>query len=200
MQAIRADLREWLRRAARDVESGWVPHRFELSFGIVDRDRANATRERRRAGALPGGLRLRGAIDLVDATRSAARSVDRPQDRKVGQMTTWSSAAESAAAGPLRAACEHLLATRSTRAGFTTALPPATTRSASSAERRLRAARDGGDRDRRSRARSRFLPPLRRGTVRVVRLPPRVRPVREVRTARKKRDALADLERLRSLP
>ena len=36
--AMRADLREWLRRLAAD-ESGWVPERFELSFGLPPDER-----------------------------------------------------------------------------------------------------------------------------------------------------------------
>src|SRR5439155_1598447 len=34
IDGIRADLREWLRRAA-DADDGWVPWRFELSFGVA---------------------------------------------------------------------------------------------------------------------------------------------------------------------
>ena len=38
--AIRADLREWLRRMAEDSR-GWCPERFELSFGLRDREQAD---------------------------------------------------------------------------------------------------------------------------------------------------------------
>jgi hypothetical protein len=34
--AIRADLREWLRRASEN-DSGYVPRHFELSFGLAHR-------------------------------------------------------------------------------------------------------------------------------------------------------------------
>ena len=37
IESIRVDLREWLRRASED-DSGYVPWRFELSFGLYDRD------------------------------------------------------------------------------------------------------------------------------------------------------------------
>jgi ATP-dependent helicase/nuclease subunit B len=65
--AIRADLREWLRRASED-DSGYVPWYFELSFGLEQRP------ERRQADpdSVPGaveldcGIRLRGSIDLVE--------------------------------------------------------------------------------------------------------------------------------------
>jgi RecB family exonuclease len=81
--SIRADLREWLRLAAAD-DGCWVPHRFELSFGIADRDRANAD-----AASSPdpvpleGGLRLRGAIDLVERH---VRGRLRVTDHKTGKV------------------------------------------------------------------------------------------------------------------
>ena len=64
---IRADLREWLRRASED-ESGYVPVHFELSFGLAHR------RDRRHADPrsvvnpvdLDCGIQLRGSIDLVE--------------------------------------------------------------------------------------------------------------------------------------
>ena len=64
---IRADLREWLRRASED-DSGYVPWHFELSFGLANRT------ERREADpqSVPGaialacGIQLRGSIDLVE--------------------------------------------------------------------------------------------------------------------------------------
>ncbi len=63
---IRADLREWLRREA-DAPGGWVPERFELSFAIAERDRAHADPASVETPvAVLGGLRLRGAIDLVE--------------------------------------------------------------------------------------------------------------------------------------
>lgn len=79
---IRADLREWLRRMALVPE--WTPHRFELSFGIVDRMRSAAD-----PASVPdsvpvaGALRLRGAIDLVE--RNAAGRL-RVVDHKTGKV------------------------------------------------------------------------------------------------------------------
>jgi RecB family exonuclease len=64
---IRADLREWLRRIA--TEQRWVPHRFELSFGLLGeggRDEASQTEP----VALDCGLSLRGSIDLVERDSS----------------------------------------------------------------------------------------------------------------------------------
>ena len=66
INAIGADLREWLRRQA-DAEDGWVPFKFELSFGLADRDRKEED-----PASVPdpvpvvGELRVRGSIDLVE--------------------------------------------------------------------------------------------------------------------------------------
>jgi RecB family exonuclease len=66
INTVRADLREWLRRAA-EAGDGWVPYRFELSFGLADRERENADPSSQRdAVPVAGELRLRGAIDLVE--------------------------------------------------------------------------------------------------------------------------------------
>ncbi|HEY2385732.1 MAG TPA: PD-(D/E)XK nuclease family protein [Candidatus Binatia bacterium] len=74
---IRADLREWLRLASED-DSGWVPYRFELSFGLAERERANADpASTSEAVPIVGGLALRGAIDLVERqTRGRLRVTD----------------------------------------------------------------------------------------------------------------------------
>jgi len=64
IESIRADLREWLRRAGEDT-SGFVPWRFELSFGLRGRRDSDA-------GSVPDavklddGIQLRGSIDLVE--------------------------------------------------------------------------------------------------------------------------------------
>jgi ATP-dependent helicase/nuclease subunit B len=81
--SIRADLREWLRRASED-DSGYVPWHFELSFGLENRT------ERREADpqSVPGaidlacGIQLRGSIDLVE--RHPAGQV-RVTDHKTGK-------------------------------------------------------------------------------------------------------------------
>lgn len=66
INAIRADLREWLRRASTD-SAGWVPDRFELAFGLPLQERGDADPA---SVATPitvaGGLRLRGSIDLIE--------------------------------------------------------------------------------------------------------------------------------------
>jgi ATP-dependent helicase/nuclease subunit B len=65
--AIRADLREWLRRASED-ESGYVPLYFEMSFGLFGRrDRSQADPHSvPDAVDLDCGIQLRGSIDLVE--------------------------------------------------------------------------------------------------------------------------------------
>ncbi|TMB03454.1 MAG: PD-(D/E)XK nuclease family protein [Deltaproteobacteria bacterium] len=82
IEAIRCDLREWLRRAA-SAGDGWVPHKFELSFGLADRDRPNA--DPASVGepvTVLGGLKLRGSIDLVERH---ARGAVRATDHKTGK-------------------------------------------------------------------------------------------------------------------
>jgi RecB family exonuclease len=61
--AIRADLREWLRRMIDDVE--WTPRRFELAFGLDRKDGRDAA-SLDEPVLLGIGLQLRGSIDLVE--------------------------------------------------------------------------------------------------------------------------------------
>ncbi len=80
IESIRADLREWLRQAADD-DSGFVPWRFELAFGLPE------TRERDRHSTpdpvpLDCGLQLRGSIDLVERRADGAL---RLTDHKTGK-------------------------------------------------------------------------------------------------------------------
>jgi ATP-dependent helicase/nuclease subunit B len=82
--AVRADLREWLRRASED-ESGYVPWLFELSFGLKEK------RERRRedSHSVPGavdlacGIQLRGSIDLIERHPSGTARIT---DHKTGKV------------------------------------------------------------------------------------------------------------------
>jgi RecB family exonuclease len=86
--AIRADLREWLRRASED-NSGYVPWHFELSFGLEHRP------ERRHADPqsvpsavdLDCGIQLRGSIDLVERHPSG---IARVTDHKTGKAAAKS--------------------------------------------------------------------------------------------------------------
>jgi len=80
---IRADLREWLRREA-ESRDGWVPHRFELTFGVTDRDRHHED-----PASVPQPVRvldnllLRGSIDLVERHPSGRL---RATDHKTGKV------------------------------------------------------------------------------------------------------------------
>jgi ATP-dependent helicase/nuclease subunit B len=82
--AIRADLREWLRRASED-DSGFVPRHFELSFGLAHRFERRQADPRSVADAvgLDCGIRLRGSIDLVE--RHPSRLL-RVTDHKTGKF------------------------------------------------------------------------------------------------------------------
>jgi ATP-dependent helicase/nuclease subunit B len=66
VNAIRFDLREWLRRAAENSD-GWMPYRFELSFGLPERVRrvADSASVVEPVRVLDGVL-LRGSVDLVE--------------------------------------------------------------------------------------------------------------------------------------
>ena len=74
INAIRADLREWLRRAS-ESDDGWIPHKFELSFGLADRGREDedpasveepVLLELHTSNNETLSLALRGSIDLVE--------------------------------------------------------------------------------------------------------------------------------------
>ncbi|HLG17765.1 MAG TPA: PD-(D/E)XK nuclease family protein [Blastocatellia bacterium] len=82
INSIRADLREWLRRHA-SADDGWVPYKFELSFGLADRDRED---EDPSSVADPvqivSDLKVRGSIDLVE--RHATGKL-RATDHKTGK-------------------------------------------------------------------------------------------------------------------
>jgi CRISPR/Cas system-associated exonuclease Cas4 (RecB family) len=79
--AIRADLREWLRRASED-DSGFVPWRFELAFGLAER-RSRDPDSVDEDVALDCGIRLRGSIDLVERRADGAIRVT---DHKTGKV------------------------------------------------------------------------------------------------------------------
>ncbi|HZO82260.1 MAG TPA: PD-(D/E)XK nuclease family protein [Candidatus Binataceae bacterium] len=98
IDAIRADLREWLRRAADDPER-WTPERCELAFGLEGREQADpASRAEPVALALGPtsgpriALSLRGSIDLVErahdgrlrVTDHKSGKADAPADVVIG--------------------------------------------------------------------------------------------------------------------
>ncbi|MFN2532949.1 MAG: PD-(D/E)XK nuclease family protein [Pyrinomonadaceae bacterium] len=82
VNSIRADLREWLRRMAED-KSGWIPDKFELSFGLIDRGPRDSDPASVSAPVhIIGDLKLRGSIDLVERQ---GRDRYRVTDHKTGK-------------------------------------------------------------------------------------------------------------------
>jgi ATP-dependent helicase/DNAse subunit B len=82
IEAMRADLREWLRRMS-ETRDGWVPDKFELAFamdhiGSRNRDPESVSEPVQ----IVGGLKLRGAIDLVERHASGKLRVT---DHKTGK-------------------------------------------------------------------------------------------------------------------
>jgi ATP-dependent helicase/nuclease subunit B len=82
INAIRADLHEWLRQAS-ESDDGWVPYKFELSFGLADRDRDDKDPDSQNDPVpITGALKLRGSIDLVERHTSGKI---RATDHKTGK-------------------------------------------------------------------------------------------------------------------
>ena len=83
INSIRADLREWLRRMA-DSDDGWVPDKFELSFGLTaDRGPRDADPDSVSDPVeIIGDFKLRGSIDLVERHASGKFRVT---DHKTGK-------------------------------------------------------------------------------------------------------------------
>jgi ATP-dependent helicase/nuclease subunit B len=79
IEEIQADLREWLRRAAFEY-AGWRPERFELAFGLRDREQADPA-----SAPDPvqlAGITLRGSIDLIERdTQGRLRATDHKTGR-----------------------------------------------------------------------------------------------------------------------
>lgn len=84
IEALRADLRAWLQRVA-EAQDGWEPIRFEFGFGLPiddERDPRSVTEP----VTLPGGFRLRGAVDLIEQ-KPVSREL-RVTDHKTGKNRT----------------------------------------------------------------------------------------------------------------
>jgi CRISPR/Cas system-associated exonuclease Cas4 (RecB family) len=78
--AVRADLREWLRRVALD--QAFTPWRFELSFGLSGREQHDPASTEAPV-LLDCGILLRGSIDLVELGETGAL---RATDYKTGRL------------------------------------------------------------------------------------------------------------------
>lgn len=82
INSIRADLREWLRQMANS-DDGWVPEKFELSFGLTDRGPRDSDPDSvREPVEIVGDFKLRGSIDLVERHSSGKYRVT---DHKTGK-------------------------------------------------------------------------------------------------------------------
>jgi ATP-dependent helicase/nuclease subunit B len=83
--AIRADLRQWLRRASED-NSGYIPWHFELSFGLENRLEPGETDPESVPGpvSLDCGIQLRGSIDLVERLPGIGLRIT---DHKTGRVS-----------------------------------------------------------------------------------------------------------------
>jgi ATP-dependent helicase/DNAse subunit B len=74
LEAVRRDMREWLQRVAEDPS--WVPQRFELAFGIPGGDGRDEASVDAPIAIGELGMRLRGAIDLVEESGGTLRATD----------------------------------------------------------------------------------------------------------------------------
>jgi RecB family exonuclease len=80
IESIRADLREWMRRMTA-VED-YCPERFELAFGLADREQADPASVQAPV-PLAAGISLRGSIDLIERGPDARLRVT---DHKTGRV------------------------------------------------------------------------------------------------------------------
>ena len=129
IEGIRADLREWMRRAAEDPEH-WRPEWFELGFGLRDRAQADPHSSADPV-AIEGGLSLRGSIDLLE--RDPAGRI-RVTDHKTGKVRAEKDfvigGGKTLQPVLYALAAEQVLGeNRFTPGGFTTAPRPAATKS-----------------------------------------------------------------------
>jgi hypothetical protein len=87
VEEMSADLRGWV-QAVLDDDERWTPGWFELGFGLDERGHARPRRDPGSAPepvalALAGGVRLRGAIDLVETSPDGSEI--RVTDHKTGR-------------------------------------------------------------------------------------------------------------------
>jgi ATP-dependent helicase/DNAse subunit B len=137
IDSIRVDLREWLRRASED-DSGYVPWRFEFSFGLSGdaKRRQVDSHSSAKPVDLDCGIQVRGSIDLVERHPSGHIRIS---DHKTGkangedgqiiaggkslQPALYALVAEKLFHGELKVDCGRLYFCTST-SGFTEIIVP----------------------------------------------------------------------------
>ena len=85
IEDLRTDLRGWIDHVAA-ADDGWLPVHFEFSFGLGPGSEADAARDpqsTRAQAVLDSGVRLRGAIDLIE--KHPTRGTLRITDHKTGK-------------------------------------------------------------------------------------------------------------------
>src|SRR4029079_15295255 len=75
IEDIRWDLRGWLRAMSQPASGAWTPRWFELSFGLP-KAREKDSSNRDEPIELSDGVRVRGAIDMIEERDRAIRITD----------------------------------------------------------------------------------------------------------------------------
>ncbi len=75
MEDVRWDIRGWLRELAEPANAGWTPKWFELSFGLPGADERDPA-SRSEPVDLGNGIRVRGAIDMIEEKDGSIRITD----------------------------------------------------------------------------------------------------------------------------
>jgi CRISPR/Cas system-associated exonuclease Cas4 (RecB family) len=81
IEDLRIDLHGWIQQAAA-LDDGWLPAHFEYSFGMQP-DELRDPESTHAEAVLDGGVRLRGAIDLIE--KHPVRGTLRITDHKTGK-------------------------------------------------------------------------------------------------------------------
>jgi ATP-dependent helicase/nuclease subunit B len=75
MEELRWDVRGWLREMSQPETGAWMPKWFELSFGLPRRDGRDPV-SREDSIDIGGGIRVRGAIDMIEERNGQIRITD----------------------------------------------------------------------------------------------------------------------------
>lgn len=203
IEQLRVDLREWLRRQVDDPE-GWVPSRFELAFGLPTGDREYLDPESRREPVqVTPALSLRGSIDLVEQHPHGGL---RATDHKTGKV--WAKDGVVVGGGKVlqpvlyALVCEQMLGAPvesgrlyycTSTGNYTERVVPLDARARGYVDDVVRTVGEAVEQG--------FLPAApESGACTYCDYRPVCGPYEEVRTARKPKERLASLTRLRDLP